>query len=505
MNTLLKSCLILLFLTFTIIAEARLLHVIHTNDLHSYFDGVRDGRGGYARLKTRILELKARSQAQGIEVLQLDGGDFGEGTSYFMSDEGANSVRLLGDLGTEISVIGNHDHLMGGNILGKQIRRAQVPTKFVSANLVQTPAMDLGDLVKPSVDVTRGGIKIRVIGLSTHEIHYQYSLKDERGKIKNAIDVGVAESARARKEGRELVIALTHIGQGKDADLAKASSEIDVIVGGHSHDFLENVRWERNKKKKPVPIVQAGAHGLVVGSLLLDLKDNGSVSVVEYKLHKIEDKTIADYQMLDLVAQAQVDRNYAFGGRWDEVIGESEITLSGYVNGRPQHKQSCWGQHMAKMTKEAVGATLGIHLPDFEGEQIPAGQITFGDIVDNFPHVRKFGDAGWKIATIRVKGNVLKILLDAILALKSKLGISYYGLKYKKILGIPYHFRSDTGEKIKTLGTYTMAFPSEVGHALKEQLPHLTKILFPSLTETNKHYWEVMEEYIRRNSPLRCL
>lgn len=512
MNTLLKTALFFILLSFSLISQARLLQIIHTNDLHSYFKGLRDGRGGYARLKTRIDQLREESHAQGIEVLQLDGGDFGEGTSFFMSEEGSASVKALGMLGTEITVIGNHDHLMGGNILGQQIRRANIKTRFLSANIVQTPEMQLGNLIRPYVDVERGGIKIRVIGLSTAEIHYQYALKP--GFITPSVPVGVAQSERGRKEGRELIIALTHIGQKKDVELAKKSSEIDLIVGGHSHDFLENVRWETNKKKKRVPIVQAGAHGLVVGSLLIDLKDSGELNVVSYKLHRIEEPMAEDGVMASFVATAVDNRNQYFGGRWDEVIGESQVQLSGYKDGQPSLKDSCWGKHMAKMTKEASGASLAVHLADFEGEQIPAGPITFGDMIDNFPHTRQYGDPGWEIATIHVKGSVLKSLLGAIINLKDTKGISLSGVTYKTIrvptfvpyLGgkvIPYGMRTAAGS-IKNKGDYSVAFPGEVAHALKESLPNVTKTLFPGLKNTGKYYWKVMEEYIRSNSPISC-
>lgn len=147
-----------------LVSEARLLNIIHTNDLHSYFKGYKDGRGGYPRLKSKIEELKASSLAQGIEVLQLDAGDFGEGTSFFISEEGSASVKALELIGTDVSVIGNHDHMLGGKILGDQIRKANVKTKFVSANLVQTPDMNLQGIVTPFVDIKRAGIKIRVIG-----------------------------------------------------------------------------------------------------------------------------------------------------------------------------------------------------------------------------------------------------------------------------------------------------------------------------------------------------
>jgi len=461
---------------------------------------------------TKIQNLRESSQSKGIEVLQLDAGDFGEGTSFFLTENGSSSIKALDLLGTEITVIGNHDHMIGGNILGQQIRRANGKTKFLSANLVQTPEMELGELIRPYVDLIRGGIKIRVIGLSTAEPHFQYQLKP--GMILPPVPVGITQSLQARQEGKELVIALTHIGQATDVKLANQSSEIDLIVGGHSHDFIENVRWEKNKKNKSIPIVQAGAHGLVVGSLMINLTDSGKVEVVEYKLHKIDEIVEETQEMNSLVFLAEENRNIYFGGRWEEIIGETWVPLSGYKNGRPSLVESCWGKHMARMTSESSGAHIGIHLADFEGEEIPAGEITFGDMIDNFPHFRNYGDFGWEISTINVKGSILKALVAAIINLKDKFGISFHGITYKSIkvpdiipyLGgkiVPFYMRV-AGQPIYAKNSYSVAFPSEVAFALKESLPETSKKLFPSMKNSGNFYWKVMEDYIRKNSPIRC-
>ncbi len=82
-----------LLLALPLLGHSRLIHIIHTNDLHSYFKGYYDGRGGYARVVTKINELRAQSATEGIEVLQLDGGDWGEGTSFFLSERGSASIE----------------------------------------------------------------------------------------------------------------------------------------------------------------------------------------------------------------------------------------------------------------------------------------------------------------------------------------------------------------------------------------------------------------------------
>ena len=106
------------------------VHILHTNDLHSYFTGYADGRGGYARLKSKMDEIRSAYDARGIPTLTIDGGDFGEGTSFFLTGGGVPSLKMLGALGIEASVIGNHDYMMGGPVLANQIRAARVPTRF---------------------------------------------------------------------------------------------------------------------------------------------------------------------------------------------------------------------------------------------------------------------------------------------------------------------------------------------------------------------------------------
>jgi 2',3'-cyclic-nucleotide 2'-phosphodiesterase (5'-nucleotidase family) len=509
------SHLLLFFcLSYAYSAQAKLLHIIHTNDLHSYFKGYRDGRGGYARLKTKIEELRLHSLNQGIEVLQLDGGDFGEGTSFFLADEGAASLKALGMMGVDVAVIGNHDHMLGGKILSQQIKRAGVPTKFISANLVQTREMELGDLVTPFVDVEKNGIAIRIIGLSTAEPHFQYPLLP--GLIAPPVPVGEAQANLARKSGKELIIALTHIGLATDEKLARGSSEIDLIVGGHSHTRLDEVVWVKNKKNKLVPIVQAGSHGLVVGSLLIDVKGPGELEILDYQLHRIRQELVAeDEQMANFVMAAAEDRNQYFGGRWAEIIGETLIPLAGYKNGGAVLKESCWGQHMARMTRDSVAADIGIHLAHFEGILLEPGPVTFGDMIDNYPHFSNYGDQGWEISTVKLKGYVLKTLLRAIVNVKHQMGVNFHGVTYRSILLpkiLPYiggrnwaYKMRVNGQKIYNQQDYVIAFPTEVAHALRLTLPAVTQKLFPSLDNSGKYYWPIMEEYIRENSPIQCL
>ncbi len=80
--TFLKSLSLALTLAVSTPISAKVIQILHTNDLHSYFQGTRGGMGGYAQLKVVIDRLKQEATEKGIPTLYLDAGDFGEGSSF---------------------------------------------------------------------------------------------------------------------------------------------------------------------------------------------------------------------------------------------------------------------------------------------------------------------------------------------------------------------------------------------------------------------------------------
>ena len=489
MNATAKLFILVTLFSLSFVAEAKLIQIIHTNDLHSYFQGYtgKEDSGGYARVMTKIKQLKTAAAGKNIEVIQLDAGDWGEGTSFFLADNGADSLRALEMLGVEVATIGNHDHLVGGKELAAQIRASGVKTKFTVANVIPTADMEIGDTITPYVDLDRGGIPIRVIGLTTDENYFQYSFAP--GKILSPSATAEEQGLKAKKEGRELVIALTHIGQTSDQSLVRNTSAIDVVIGGHSHTKITTVDYEKNKNGKNIPIVQAWAHGLGVGTLLLDVKENGNVSVVEYKLHEIDATTIPDPAMTALVEAASPRRNQNLQFPYNEVLGETKTPMSGYVAGKPVLRSSCWGRHMATAARQAVGSGVGIHISHFEGMSKPAGVVTYADLANEFPHFRKYGDQGWEIATVTMSGWKLRIMMKVISS--RGYGVTFSGLGYL-----------DQGS-VEDKALYRIAIPAEVALAIKTSMPGYRNYL-QGLKYTGKYYWPVMADYIRKHTPLSC-
>ena len=170
-----KIYLLLLLILFSAQSFAAKIQIIHTNDLHSYLHGFSPEIGGYYRVKTLIDKLKADALKKGIKSLVLDGGDFGEGSHYFLTDNGMPSFRALGMLGIDATVIGNHDYMFGGKQLGNQIREVNSTTQFLGANMAQTSSMNLKGLLKATAKFNIDGVNIEVIGLTTSSLHFIYA------------------------------------------------------------------------------------------------------------------------------------------------------------------------------------------------------------------------------------------------------------------------------------------------------------------------------------------
>jgi 2',3'-cyclic-nucleotide 2'-phosphodiesterase (5'-nucleotidase family) len=377
--------------------------------------------------------------------------------------------------------------MSGGITLGDQIRRANVKTKFTAANIITTPEMGLDGILQPYVDFERGGIKIRVIGLTTSDNYFEYSIRP--GKIQYSVPVGEAQAKKAKEDKRELVIALTHLGTIEDKSLAAGSTSIDVIIGGHSHTNLENAIWITNKNGKKVPIVQAWAHGLSVGTLLLDVSDKGEVKVVEYKLHDVGAPLEADPEMVAFVAESAKKRNAMFDFNFDEVIGQSKVSLTGSTKGYPTWSRTCWGNHLARAMRKAAGAQVGLNVSGFAGVYKQAGPVTYGDIIDNQPHIHKTGDQGWEIATVYMSGWKLKPLMNWLTS--HGYPVDFSGLGYLTV------------DQLEDKGTYRIAFPAEIAEAVNGSLTQYRQYLL-GLKYTKKFLWPVMMDYVKENSPISC-
>lgn len=251
------------------------LTVLHTNDVHSYIDPFpadhpkNPNMGGVARRAALIEKIRSENP----NVLLLDSGDIFQGTPYFNYYGGELEFKLMSMMKYDLATIGNHDFDNGIDGLYAQLPNATF--EFVSANYdFKNTIMD--GHVKPYKIFDKNGIRVGVFGLGV-ELE---GLVDKRN-FKETVyhdPVSVAqEMSRVLKNEKkcDLIICLSHIGyQYKnepdkicDIKLATLTKDIDLIIGGHTHTFLDKPTILKNIDGKDVLVNQVGCYGINLGRI----------------------------------------------------------------------------------------------------------------------------------------------------------------------------------------------------------------------------------------------
>ncbi len=256
-------------------AEEEMITILHTNDIHGHIDawqgweGELTGKtiGGMDRLATAIKQVRSEEDAN---VLLLDAGDAIGDTMIANETRGEAVLRLMNALGYDAMTIGNHEP----DFTSARLRELSAVARFpiLAANVRHQKSGEL--FTKPYLIREIGGVKVGVIGLAYPNTSLTTAEKNVAELEFRDIPAVAREFVpQMRKEGAEIVIALTHYGLGADLKLAQSVPGIDVIVGGHSHN-----RVEPAIKEGETLIVQAGAHGSDLGRLDLKIAHGKIVS-----------------------------------------------------------------------------------------------------------------------------------------------------------------------------------------------------------------------------------
>ena len=247
------------------------LVILHLNDTHSHFEplrsGAETGQGGVIERAAYIDSVRA---AEGEEnVLLLHAGDFSQGSSYFTQLGGDLEISTINAMRYDVVTLGNHEFDNGIEELARRLSVVDCPV--VCANYDFSP-FEAGKYIKPYAIVEKAGRKIGVFGLLTDILKVvDRSISDRLPKFDDVETAQKWADYLKNEEHCDLVIALTHIGYDgesfTDPVLVSKTRNIDLVVGGHSHTFLEKMEYAKNLDGKPVPIVQDGCWGLNVGQI----------------------------------------------------------------------------------------------------------------------------------------------------------------------------------------------------------------------------------------------
>ncbi|WP_455584123.1 bifunctional metallophosphatase/5'-nucleotidase [Bacteroides sp.] len=248
--------------------QTKTLTLLQTSDTHSRIEPIDDhaadkyaGMGGFVRRATMLEQFRKNNP----DVLLFDCGDFSQGTPYYNLFKGEVEVEMLNLMKYDAATIGNHEFDFGLENMARLFKMADFP--IVCANYGVEGTV-LEGLVKPYIILERDGLKIGVFGLGAKMEGLVQAEKCEGVTFKDPVLVADEIAAKLKDvEGCDAVVCLSHLGVKEDEMLVHQTRNIDVVLGGHSHTFMQEPVIYPNIDGEDVPVSHTGKNGIFVGKV----------------------------------------------------------------------------------------------------------------------------------------------------------------------------------------------------------------------------------------------
>ncbi len=436
--------------------------ILHTNDEHSALlplplvdydpNGKEGAGGGFARLASAVTAIRAEKSAVGEPVLLVSAGDFLTGSpfAWLSLQDQAAELNLMHSLGYDAITIGNHEFDYGSDALADYFRAAGYPeaathTPVVASNIVIPADHPLAaiDSKQTYVKTLANGLRIGFFGLIGKEAagFTPYAPPITFADQKDAASAAVAELQAASVD---VIVALSHSGEVEETALAAAVPGIDIVIGGHSHDALEQPLIVGE-----TIIVQAGAQLSHLGLLELAYhKETGKVTLRNQKNGKP--------YLLPLDTNVPFDSIYA--NKVDELAQDLDTLLGRLTDGRfqkmnqpvlhteftvtkePRLSESPFGNFVAdamrlvgeQVTGEKVDFAFqanGVIRGGLEPGTLPQrlGQVALFDLVDQVGMGSgPDGQPGYPLVSIYFTGEEVRRILEITALLPSLMGDAFF-------------------------------------------------------------------------------
>jgi 5'-nucleotidase/UDP-sugar diphosphatase len=341
MKKVINSILMILMLVSLIVANDEVV-ILHWNDMHSHniswkpvsHNPEKHFVGGYAYLDAYLDSLLIVYP----EALKINAGDDFQGTPVSSISKGRSQIEILNVVNPDFFTIGNHEFDYSWANFAKLIPEA----KFDIYD--DLPGLTLSENLK--------GVKI--VG--------------QVEKVKELVE-------ELKEKNIHLIIAVTHIGFDEDRKLAKAVPELDLIVGGHSHTYLDEAEIIGN-----VHIVQAASYGRYIGEFKFSC-DETKITDFDYKLIEVVSENISPSEDVKKVVDKFENK---VAKEMDIVIG---VLKNDWIRGGTESNLGDWlTDVMKKKTRSDIAFTNngGIR------KDLAAGDIKVRDIWEITPFGNTF-------------------------------------------------------------------------------------------------------------------
>lgn len=250
--------------------QIKRITLLHSNDIHGKFTGKTDENGLVKGSLAQLSGYITKAKSENPRTVYCNAGDAFQGSLIDSDFQGLSTIEILNLIDIGALSLGNHELDYGISHMLFASRFADFP--IVNANFLVKS--NRRHLFKPYQVVSLDGIDIMFIGLITKDIIDQTKAE---GLVGTYVTVEDAEQEIRRARARaieqkgfnpELTVLLTHIGYDADIELARSLDPelgVDIIVGGHSHTYLDKPTVENG-----ILIVQAGMENTHLGRFDID-------------------------------------------------------------------------------------------------------------------------------------------------------------------------------------------------------------------------------------------
>lgn len=275
--------------------------------------------GGIDRMKTVVDAIRAERPDN---TLLLDGGDTWQGSYTSYKTQGMDMVQVMNALGVD-AMTAHWEFTYGTDRVNELIEALDFP--FLVGNVRDT---EWDEPVFEAINYfERGGVKIAVIGQAfpyTPIANPRYMIPEYSFGIREEEMAKNVEKARAN--GAELVVVVSHNGFDTDRKMAQRVKGIDVLLSGHTHDAVP----EAVQVGKTL-LIASGSHGKFLSRLDLDVQ-GGEVRDYSFRLIPIlSDVITPDPEMRKLVQEIRAPHEQEL--RRELAKTESTLFRRGNFNG----------------------------------------------------------------------------------------------------------------------------------------------------------------------------
>jgi 2',3'-cyclic-nucleotide 2'-phosphodiesterase (5'-nucleotidase family) len=394
------------------LAQTKHLTILHVNDTHSALlpfghpsmpgpfaklvdHGGPGSRGRAALVRevggiARMATLIKRARMRDPNVLALHAGDVFVGSFEFNKYLGYPELKIMENLYDAMS-LGNHEFDLGldalaGVVSGQLGGNGPVTLPLLNANF-DLSGHALESMIQKSIVKEIDGVKIGIFGL-LNEDAVNFSAEVIARFSGDVYTVAGMQAGALKQAGCDIVICLSHMGTLGDVMGLTEVPNIDIIVGGHSHDLFDDAIVSNGKI-----IVQAGSHGQWLGELKVDFEAGQGVTFRDWSVWPVDSRIKPDTYI-----QAQLNRlregvveDPRFGPVYSRIVALVGQDISHDWPGTGPYRDAPLGNLVADSIKSALaGAGYQVDcVLDAMGYTefgIPAGKVVGNDVMRAVPY-----------------------------------------------------------------------------------------------------------------------